>query len=158
MFWICLPCMRENIRPLCFWSWLTSFNMTSSMKVSIYLQTTCHYSLWLSRTPLCVCIYIYISHIFLIHSFIVGHQNTQTLLMTREKSFVALVNSQKIWSKSQYWIDLVETALMILPLSNNCLPGGAQPYHTTPPLSWPMWHTLTASVRGKGSPWFSSNF
>jgi hypothetical protein len=27
--WICLPCMRENMQLLCFWSWLTSLNMMS---------------------------------------------------------------------------------------------------------------------------------
>jgi hypothetical protein len=29
-FWIYLPHMRENMCPLCFWSWLTSLNMMSS--------------------------------------------------------------------------------------------------------------------------------
>jgi hypothetical protein len=28
--WIYLPHMRENMRLLCFWSWLISFNMMSS--------------------------------------------------------------------------------------------------------------------------------
>jgi hypothetical protein len=28
--WIYLPHMRENMRILCFWSWLTSLNMMSS--------------------------------------------------------------------------------------------------------------------------------
>jgi hypothetical protein len=28
--WIYLPCMRENMQLLCFWSWLTSLNIMSS--------------------------------------------------------------------------------------------------------------------------------
>jgi hypothetical protein len=51
--WICRPRMRENMRLLCFWSWLTSLNMMSSSS-SIYHQTPCHYSLWLSNSPLCI--------------------------------------------------------------------------------------------------------
>jgi hypothetical protein len=35
--------------------------------ISICLQITCHYSLWLSKTPLFIC------HIFLIHLSVVGH-------------------------------------------------------------------------------------
>jgi hypothetical protein len=38
---------------LSFWTWLTSLNM-SPPNASIYLQVTCHYSLWLSATPLCI--------------------------------------------------------------------------------------------------------
>jgi hypothetical protein len=30
IFWIYLPCMRENVWPLSFWAWLTSLNMMSS--------------------------------------------------------------------------------------------------------------------------------
>jgi hypothetical protein len=47
------PCMRENMRLLSFWVWLTSLNMSPPM-ASIYLQITYHYSLWLSNTPLCI--------------------------------------------------------------------------------------------------------
>jgi hypothetical protein len=48
--WIYLPCTKENIWLLCFWSWLTSLNMMSSN--CIYPQTIGHYSLWQSNTPL----------------------------------------------------------------------------------------------------------
>jgi hypothetical protein len=30
IFWIYLPCMKENMCPLSFWAWLNSRNMTSS--------------------------------------------------------------------------------------------------------------------------------
>jgi hypothetical protein len=48
-----LPCMRENMHLLCFWSWLTSLSMVSSNCIH-YLQTPCHYSLWL----ILHCVYI----------------------------------------------------------------------------------------------------
>jgi hypothetical protein len=33
--WIYLPCMRENMWPLSFWSWLTSLNMMSSSYIHL---------------------------------------------------------------------------------------------------------------------------
>jgi hypothetical protein len=56
ILWIYITCMTENMWPLCFWAWLTSLNMMSSNS-STYLQTTCHYSLWLIwlSNKLCVC-------------------------------------------------------------------------------------------------------
>jgi hypothetical protein len=54
IFWIYLPHMRENMLPLSFWAKLNSLNMMSSNCI-LYFQTTwCHYSLWLSKTPLCI--------------------------------------------------------------------------------------------------------
>jgi hypothetical protein len=38
---------------LSFWAGLLHLTWCSLI-ASIYLQTTCHYSLWLSNTPLCV--------------------------------------------------------------------------------------------------------
>jgi hypothetical protein len=58
-FWIYLPRMRENMWPLCFWSWLTSLNIMPSN--CIHFQTTCHYPFWLSKTS------VYTPH-FLMHS------------------------------------------------------------------------------------------
>jgi hypothetical protein len=59
IFRICLPHMRENMQPLSFWAWLTSLNMMSSD--CIHLPSNhMSYTLWESKTPLCIYIYIYI--------------------------------------------------------------------------------------------------
>jgi hypothetical protein len=58
--WIDLLHVRENMQLLCFWAWLTLLSMMSSSCIHLP-QPTCHYSLWLSNTPLCT------YHIFLIH-------------------------------------------------------------------------------------------
>jgi hypothetical protein len=67
--WIYLPCIRENMHLLCFWSWPTSLTWYPPT-ASIYLQTTCHYSLWPTNTPLYMCTTISWSTI----SSPVGHQ------------------------------------------------------------------------------------
>jgi hypothetical protein len=54
--WIYLSYMRENMQSLSFWVWLTSLSMMSSNCIH-YLQTMCHCSLWLSKTPLHIYIY-----------------------------------------------------------------------------------------------------
>jgi hypothetical protein len=64
IFWISLPHMTENMWPLSSQAWLASLNMMSS--TCIHLPSNpCHYSLWLSNTPLCI------YHNFLIHSLVV---------------------------------------------------------------------------------------
>jgi hypothetical protein len=52
--WICLLFMRENMHLLCFWSCLISL----SIIFSSWIHSTSNLmslSLWMSRTPLCVC-------------------------------------------------------------------------------------------------------
>jgi hypothetical protein len=44
--------LLEKMCFLCFWAWLTS--LTRCHVAPIYLQATCHYSLWPSNTPLCM--------------------------------------------------------------------------------------------------------
>jgi hypothetical protein len=51
--WICLPCMRENMQPLCFWAWLTSLTMISSNCTHLPSNLMSLF-LWLSNTPLCI--------------------------------------------------------------------------------------------------------
>jgi hypothetical protein len=51
IFWIYLPCMRENMWPCLSESGLLLLTWCPPV-VSIYFPTTCHYSLWLSNTPL----------------------------------------------------------------------------------------------------------
>jgi hypothetical protein len=56
IIWIYLPRMRESMWLLYFWSWILTW------RPAIYFQTTCHYSLWLSKTPLYIWfIYIWTS-------------------------------------------------------------------------------------------------
>jgi hypothetical protein len=75
LFWICLPHMRENLWPLSFWTWFTSFNIFSNCIASIYCQTTWfHSSLWLNKTTLHK-IYMYICLCMCIYSSVVGHLN-----------------------------------------------------------------------------------
>jgi hypothetical protein len=50
--WICSH-MRENMWLLCFWAWLTSLSMMSSNCIPLP-STTCHYSLCLINSPLCI--------------------------------------------------------------------------------------------------------
>jgi hypothetical protein len=64
--WIYLPYMRENMRPLCFWSWLTSLNMMYPS--CIHLPSNMSLFL-LAEWNSVVCVY----HIFLIHSSVAGH-------------------------------------------------------------------------------------
>jgi hypothetical protein len=53
--WIYLPCMREHMQLLCFWSWLTSLNMMSSN--CIHLPSNHVSSLWLSNTTISWCVH-----------------------------------------------------------------------------------------------------
>jgi hypothetical protein len=66
IFWICITNMREYLGPLSFWTWLTSLNMMSSD--CIYL-TSNHMSLFLMTEWNSI---VYMYHIFLIHSSVVG--------------------------------------------------------------------------------------
>jgi hypothetical protein len=55
IFWICLPCIREHMQPLSFWVCLPSLLTWYPPIAFIYIQTPCHYSLWLSKTPSYIC-------------------------------------------------------------------------------------------------------
>jgi hypothetical protein len=72
--WICLPCMRETCGFCVSDSGLLHLTWCPPI-ANIYLQITCHYSLW-HCVYICIYIYIlciYICHSFLVHSSIVGH-------------------------------------------------------------------------------------
>jgi hypothetical protein len=61
IFWKYLPCMRENMWPLCFWAWLISLNMMSSNYIHLLSNNV---SLFLMAN---------IYQGFLIHSSVVRH-------------------------------------------------------------------------------------
>jgi hypothetical protein len=52
IFSIYLPHKRENMRPLSFWTWLTSLDIMYSNCVHLPSTPWCHSSLWLNKTPL----------------------------------------------------------------------------------------------------------
>jgi hypothetical protein len=55
MFIFCfyLPCLRENMWLLSFWTWLISLKIMASNFIHLPSHQF-HYSLWLSKTPLCI--------------------------------------------------------------------------------------------------------
>jgi hypothetical protein len=59
IFWNYLPCMRENIWPLCFWAWLTSLIRMSSNCIHLPSNHIPHG--WVILHCVCVYIYIYIT-------------------------------------------------------------------------------------------------
>jgi hypothetical protein len=69
IFWIYLPHMRENMWPLSFWTWLTSFNMVTFNSIRLLLNHIVSF-LWLNKTPYtymhtCIHTYTYIYSQFL---------------------------------------------------------------------------------------------